>query len=147
MEMLRKGGKICTERHLRNISKTNWVVIISRTSHRFIRGNGEKRKVKLKHEMGNGKKIITSRQRTCGKVMLLAMSVCHSVHGGPMWLLPGFPLDLENLEKWEYAWKTWKYHGILKNLINIMEKWHETWKNLVVTKNSPVTPLKQYKIH
>ena len=59
----------------------------------------------------------------------------------------GFPLDLENLEKWEYTWKTWKYHGILKNLINIMEKWHETWKNLVATKNSPLTPLKQYKIH
>ena len=59
----------------------------------------------------------------------------------------GFPLDLENLEKWEYTWETWKYHGILKNLINIMEKWHETWKNLVATKNSPLTPLKQYKIH
>ena len=27
-----------------------------------------------------------------------------------------------------------------------MEKWHETWKNLVATKNSPLTPLKQYKI-
>ena len=27
----------------------------------------------------------------------------------------GFPLDLKNLEKWEYTWKTWKYHGILKN--------------------------------
>ena len=64
--------------------------------------------------------------------------------------LSGFPLDLENLEnleKWEYTWKTWKYHGILKNLINIMEKWHETWKNLVTTKNSPLTPLKQYKNH
>ena len=59
----------------------------------------------------------------------------------------GFPLDLENLEKGEYTWKTWKYHGILKNLINIMEKWHETWKNLVATKNLPLTPLKQYKIH
>ena len=62
----------------------------------------------------------------------------------------GFPLDLENLEnleKWEYTWKTWKYHGILTNLINIMEKWRETWKNLVATKNSPLTPLKQYKIH
>ena len=35
----------------------------------------------------------------------------------------GFPLDLENLEKIEYTWKTWKY-GILKNLITIMEKWH-----------------------
>ena len=45
----------------------------------------------------------------------------------------GFPLDLENLGKWQYTWKTWKYHGILKNLIN-MEKWHETWKNLVATK-------------
>ena len=44
--------------------------------------------------------------------------------------------DLENLEKWGYTWKTWKYHGILKNLIN-MEKCHETWKNLVATKNSP----------
>ena len=59
----------------------------------------------------------------------------------------GFPLDLENLEKWEYTWKTWKYHGILKSLINIMEKWHETWKNFVAIKNSPLTPLKQYKIH
>ena len=62
----------------------------------------------------------------------------------------GFPLNLENLEnleKWQYTSKTWKYHGILKNLINIMEKWHETWKNLVVTKNSPLTHLKQYKIH
>ena len=57
---------------------------------------------------------------------------------------PGFPLDLENLEKWQY---TWKYHGILKNLIYITEKWHETWKNLVATKNLPLTPLKQYKIH
>ena len=34
-----------------------------------------------------------------------------------------------------------------KILINIMEKWHETWKNLVATKNLPLTPLKQYKIH
>ena len=59
---------------------------------------------------------------------------------------PGCPLDLENLEKWQYTWKTWKY-GILKILINIMEKWHETWKNLLATKNSPLTPLKQYKIH
>ena len=61
----------------------------------------------------------------------------------------GFPLDLENLEnleKWEYTWKTWKYQGILKNLINIMEKWQETWKNLVATKNSSLTPLKQYRI-
>ena len=54
--------------------------------------------------------------------------------------LTGFPLDLENLEKWEYTWKTWKYHGILKTLINIMEKWHETWKNLVATKNWPWLP-------
>ena len=61
-----------------------------------------------------------------------------------LYISSGFPLDLENLEKWEYTWKTWKYHGILKNLINIMEKWHETWKNLVATKNSP---MKQYKIH
>ena len=38
----------------------------------------------------------------------------------------GFPLDLENLEKWEYTLKTWKYRGILEILINIMEKWHET---------------------
>ena len=28
-----------------------------------------------------------------------------------------------------------------------MEKCHETWKNLVATKNLPLTPLKQYKIH
>ena len=62
----------------------------------------------------------------------------------------GFPLDLENLEnleKWEYAWKTWKYHGILNTWINIMEKWQYTWKNMVATKNSLLTPLKQYKIH
>ena len=52
----------------------------------------------------------------------------------------GFPLDLENLEKWESTWKTWKYHGILWNLINIMEKWRTTWKNFVATKNSPWTP-------
>ena len=33
--------------------------------------------------------------------------------------MTGFPLDLENLEKWKYTWKTWawnfenfnKYHG------------------------------------
>ena len=65
-------------------------------------------------------------------------------------ILLKLPLDLENLEnleKWEYTWKTWKYHGILRNLINIMEKWHGTWKNLVATKNSPLTPLKQCKIH
>ena len=55
----------------------------------------------------------------------------------------GFPLDLENLEnleKWGYTWKTWKYHGILKNLINIMEKWHETWKNLTATIIHPWLP-------
>ena len=28
---------------------------------------------------------------------------------------PGFPLELENVEKWAYTSKTWKYHGILKN--------------------------------
>ena len=28
-----------------------------------------------------------------------------------------------------------------------MEKLHETWKNLVTTKKSPLTPMKQYKIH
>ena len=28
-----------------------------------------------------------------------------------------------------------------------MEKLHETWKNLVTTKKSPLTPLKQYKIY
>ena len=74
----------------------------------------------------------------------------HQQDNGKCSLQAGFPLDLEileNLEKWEYTWKTWKYHGILKNLINIMEKWHETWKNLVATKNLPLTPLKQYKIH
>ena len=35
----------------------------------------------------------------------------------------GFPLDLQNLgnlEKWEYTWKTWTYHEILKILINII---------------------------
>ena len=73
-------------------------------------------------------------QKSCAKISVMAH-------------LPGFSLDLENLEKSEYTWKTWKYRGILKNLINIMEKWHETWKNLVATKNSPSTPLKQYKIH
>ena len=45
-------------------------------------------------------------------------------------LYSGFPLDLENLEKWELTWKC-----------------QETWKNLMATKNSPLTPLKQYKIH
>ena len=55
------------------------------------------------------------------------------------------------------TWKTWKNESTLgkpgiimealKKLINIMEKWYETWKNLVVTKNSPLTPLKPYKIH
>ena len=43
--------------------------------------------------------------------------------------------------------KTWKYHGILKNLINIMENDMKPGKNLVATKNSPLTPLKQYIIH
>ena len=28
-----------------------------------------------------------------------------------------------------------------------MEKCHETWKKKVVTNNSPLTPLKQYKIY
>ena len=74
-------------------------------------------------------------------IILMTMKRTHLINGA------GFPLDLENLEKWEYTWKTWKYHGILKKLINIMEKWHETWKNSVATKNSPLTPLKQYKIH
>ena len=82
--------------------------------------------------------------------------VAHSVLSWWWWRLitdaspnlpSGFPLDLEKLEKWEYTWKTWKYHGILKNLINIMEKWHETWKSLVATINLPSTPLKQYKIN
>ena len=49
----------------------------------------------------------------------------------------GSSLDLENLEKWEYTWKTWKNHGILKNWINIMEKLYETWKNWVATKHTP----------
>ena len=57
-------------------------------------------------------------------------------NGSPTYLLTGFPLDLENLEKWEYTWKTWKY-GILKNLINIMEKWHETWKTCWLLKIHP----------
>ena len=35
---------------------------------------------------------------------------------------PGFPLDLENLEKWEYTWKTWKYHEILKKMLWNLEK-------------------------
>ena len=57
----------------------------------------------------------------------------------------GFPLDLEkmrvHLENLEISWnfeKFNKYHGKM------------TWnlgKNLVATKNSPLTPLKQYKIH
>ena len=34
---------------------------------------------------------------------------------------------------------TWKYE-FLKNLINIMEKWYQTWKNWVGTKNTPLTP-------
>ena len=74
-------------------------------------------------------------------------SASHVVNTRVTYTLTGFPLDLENLEKWGYTWKTWKYHGILKNLINIMEKWHETWKNLMATENSPLTPLKQCKIH
>ena len=55
------------------------------------------------------------------------------------------------------TWKTWKneghlenleiFDGILKNLIFIMEKWHETWKNLRAIKIGPMTPLKQYFIH
>ena len=54
---------------------------------------------------------------------------------------PGKPgkmrVHLENLEiSWNFQ-KFNKYHG----------KWHETWKNLMATKNSPLTPLKQNKIH
>ena len=44
----------------------------------------------------------------------------------------GFPHLLENLEKWEYTWKTWKNHGILQKIIKIMEKLHGTWKNIWV---------------
>ena len=46
--------------------------------------------------------------------------------------LTGFPHLLENLEKWEYTWKTWKNHGILQKIIKIMEKLHGTWKNIWV---------------
>ena len=53
---------------------------------------------------------------------------------------PGKPgkmrVHLENLEIWNFE----KFN-------NIMEKWHETWKNWVATKNSPLTPLKLYKIY
>ena len=46
--------------------------------------------------------------------------------------LSGFPHLLENLEKWEYTWKTWKNHGILQKIIKIMKKLHGTWKNIWV---------------
>ena len=54
------------------------------------------------------------------------------------------------------TWKTWKNESTPGKPGNIMEfekfnkyhgKWHETWENLVATKNSPLTPLKQYKIY
>ena len=54
------------------------------------------------------------------------------------------------------TWKTWKNEstpGKLEISWNFEKfnkyhgKWHETWKNLVATKHSPLTPLKQYKIH
>ena len=48
--------------------------------------------------------------------------------------ISGFPHNLENLEKWEYTWKTWNYHGILENLIKIIKKLSETWKNLASNK-------------
>ena len=56
----------------------------------------------------------------------------------------GFPLDLENLEnleKGEYTWKTWKYHGILKKLINIMENYIKPGKILSATKNLPLNQI------
>ena len=42
--------------------------------------------------------------------------------------------------KWQYTCKTWKYHGILKKLINIMGKWHETWKTWWLLKIHPWLP-------
>ena len=45
-------------------------------------------------------------------IMIKDSSQTHWIHS------PEFPLDLQ---KWEYTCKTSKYHGILKNLINIME--------------------------
>ena len=44
--------------------------------------------------------------------------------------------------KWEYTLKTWKYHGILKNLMKIMEKWYETWKKIWWPVKFPQNPLK-----
>ena len=29
-------------------------------------------------------------------------------------------------------WKTWRNHGILQKIIKIMEKIHETWKNILL---------------
>ena len=72
---------------------------------------------------------------------------------GKMYVHRGFHLSWQGSHstwktwKNECTWKNWKYHGILKNSVNIMKKLHETWKNLVATKNSPLTPLKQYRIH
>ena len=37
------------------------------------------------------------------------------------------------------TWKTWKY-GILKNLINIMEKWYITWKSWWLLRIHPWLP-------
>ena len=56
----------------------------------------------------------------------------HWISGQVLMLCSGFSHLLENLEKWEYTWKTWKNHGILQKIIIIMEKLNETWKNIWV---------------
>ena len=89
-------------------------------------------------------RLVTTEVHTCNIQIVKSIlsdafsSVCFNQGSHSTW---------KTWKKWEYTWKNWKYYGILKNWINIMEKWHETWKNLVATKNSPLTPLKQNKIH
>ena len=48
-----------------------------------------------------------------------------------MFTLPGFPINLENLEISRNFEKVNKYHD---------EKWYEAWKNLVATKIHPWFP-------
>ena len=61
-----------------------------------------------------------------------ANEILSHLHWSNLPLITGFPHLLENLEKWEYTWKTWKNHGILQKIIKIMEKLHGTWKNIWV---------------
>ena len=42
---------------------------------------------------------------------------------------------------------TWKNESTPEKFNKYHGKCHETWKNLVATKNSPLTPLKPYKIN